>query len=124
MAVTMISIVDDDSSMREATDGLVRSLGYRAATFASAEEFLQSNEMHDTSCLITDLQMPGLSGAELQSELIARRNWMPIIFISAFPEERVRKRALEAGAIGFLSKPFAEECLIEHLETALRRSTG
>jgi FixJ family two-component response regulator len=119
MAVPMISIVDDDSSMREATDGLVRSLGYRAATFASAEEFLQSNEMHDTSCLITDLQMPGLSGAELQSELIARGNGMPIIFISAFPEERTRRRVLAAGAIGFLSKPFAEECLIGHLETAL-----
>ena len=124
MAVPMISIVDDDASMREATNGLVRSLGYRAATFASAEDFLQSDEIHDTSCLITDLQMPGLNGAELQSELIARGNWMPIIFISAFPEERIRRRVLQAGAIGFLSKPFAEECLIEHLETALRRKTG
>jgi FixJ family two-component response regulator len=123
MAAPMISIVDDDASMREATNGLVRSLGYRAATFASAEEFLHSDEMHETSCLITDLQMPGLSGAELQSELIARGSGMPIIFISAFPQERIRRQVLQAGAIGFLSKPFAEECLIEHLETALRKKT-
>src|SRR5262245_2026900 len=117
----MISIIYDDPSVREATDELMQSLGYRAVTFASAEDFLQSNRMNDTSCLITDVQMPGLSGIELQSILIARGNDTPMIFVTAFPEERLRKRALDAGAIAFLSKPFAEERLIECLQTALQR---
>jgi len=117
----MIAIIDDDPSVREATDELMKSLGYRAATFASAEDFLQSGRMNDTSCLITDVQMPGLSGIELQSVLIARGNSTPMIFVTAYPEERTRKRALEAGAIGFLSKPFDEARLIEHLEAALQR---
>jgi len=117
----MISIIDDDPSVREATDELMTSLGYRAATFASAEDFLQSGLMKDTSCLITDVQMPGLSGIELQSVLIARGNTTPMIFVTAFPEERIRRRALESGAIGFLSKPFDEERLIAHIQTALQR---
>ena len=120
----MISIIDDDPSVRVATDGLVRSLGYRAATFASAEEYLQSDYMSDTSCVIADIQMPGLSGVELQSLLIARGSRTPMIFVTAFPEERIRKQVLEAGAIGFLSKPFDEELLIEHLQTALRGNGG
>jgi FixJ family two-component response regulator len=120
----MISIIDDDLSVRQATDGLVRSLGYRAATFASAEDYLQSDRMNETSCVIADVQMPGLSGVELQSLLIARGHRTPMIFITAFPEEKVRRRALEAGAIGFLSKPFDEELLIEYLETALRSCNG
>jgi FixJ family two-component response regulator len=115
----MISIVDDDESVREATKGLVRSLGYGAATFASAEEFLQSNEINDTECVISDVQMPGLSGVELQSQLLAQGNRTPIIFVTASPEERTRVRALKAGAIGVLSKPFNEERLIEYLHTAL-----
>lgn len=117
----MIAIIDDDPSVREATDELLKTLGYRAATFASAEDFLQSEQMNDTSCLITDVQMPGLSGIELQSTLIAQGISTPMIFVTAFPEESIRKRALEAGAIGFLSKPFDEERLIAHLETALQR---
>jgi FixJ family two-component response regulator len=116
----MISIIDDDSCVRAATDGLIRSLGYRAATFASAEDYLLSDRANDTSCVITDVQMPGLSGVELQSLLIARGNPAPMIFMTAFPEERIRTRVLEAGAIGFLSKPFDEEQLIEHLQIALR----
>jgi FixJ family two-component response regulator len=116
----MISIIDDDPSVREATDGLVRSLGYRVATFASAEDFLQSDRVDETACLITDLQMPGLSGVELQSVLIARGNHTPMIFVTAFMEEKSRRRALEAGAIGFLGKPFDEARLIECLETALQ----
>lgn len=115
----IVSIIDDDASVRAATDGLVRSLGYRAETFASAEDFLQSDRVGDTSCLITDVQMPGLSGVELQSLLNARGTPMPIIFITAFPEERIRRSVLEAGAVGFLSKPFSEAHLIEHLQTAL-----
>jgi FixJ family two-component response regulator len=115
----IVSIIDDDPSVRQATDGLVRSLGYRAATFESAEDFLSSNLVADTSCLITDVQMPGLSGVELQSLLNARGTRVPIIFITAFPEERIRRSVLAAGAIGFLSKPFNEARLIEHLQTAL-----
>lgn len=115
----IVSIIDDDASVRQATDGLVRSLGYRVATFESAEDFLSSDLVGDTSCLITDVQMPGLSGVELQSLLNARGSRVPIIFITAFPEERIRRSVLAAGAIGFLSKPFNEARLIEHLQTAL-----
>ena len=111
----MISIVDEDESVRETTKGLVRSLGYGAATFASAEELLQSNQINDTECVISDVQMPGLSGVELQSQLIADGNRTPIIFITASQEERARARALKAGAIGVLSKPFNEDRLIELL---------
>src|SRR5262245_8300383 len=121
----VISIVDDDESVREATQGLVRSLGYAAATFASAEEFLQSKHLHDTSCLITDVQMEGLSGIALQERLACVGHRMPIIFITAFSEERVRARAERAGACGFLSKPFSDESLIGCLEKALKsRDTG
>jgi FixJ family two-component response regulator len=99
----------------------VRSLGYSATTFASAEEFLQSKWINDTACVISDVQMPGLSGVELQSRLIAQGNRTPIIFMSALSDERTRARALKAGAIGFLSKPFNEERLIEYLNSALAR---
>jgi FixJ family two-component response regulator len=116
----VISIVDDDESVREATRGLVRSLGYVAKTFESAEEFLNSESMHDTSCIIADVQMPGVSGVELQSRLIAEGHRLPMIFITAFPEERIRARALEAGAVGYLSKPFNEEHLIGCLDKALK----
>jgi FixJ family two-component response regulator len=118
----LISIIDDDESIRESTEGLVRSLGYRAATFASAEEFLQSDSVDNTSCLITDVQMPGLSGIDLQRGLIARGVEMPTIFITAFPEEGTRLRALTAGAFGYLGKPFSEESLIKCLDKAFGRS--
>jgi FixJ family two-component response regulator len=118
--VPMISIVDDDESVREATKGLVRSLGYCAAVFASAEEFLRSDRVRDTSCLITDVQMPGLSGLELQSRLVAQGHRMPVIFITAYPEERVRALAEEAGAVGFFSKPFDEDLFIGCLDRAVK----
>jgi FixJ family two-component response regulator len=114
----MISIVDDDESVRESTKALVRSLGYSARAFASAEEFLDSN-LDDTACLILDVQMKGLSGVELQQRLIAQGWRTPIIFVTAFPEDWVRDRALEAGAIGFLSKPFGDEKLTQYLDAAL-----
>ena len=117
----MISIVDDDASVREAMFGLVRSLGFDAATFSSAEDFLQSDQLARTLCLITDVQMPGLSGVELQSCLISRGTAIPIIFITAFPEERIEARVRQNGAIGFLSKPFDDETLIECLDRALNR---
>jgi FixJ family two-component response regulator len=122
--VPVISIIDDDEAVREATEGLIRSLGYAAATFASAEEFLQSDRVRQTSCLITDVQMRGLNGIELQGRLAAAGHRMPIIFVTAFPEERIRARALEAGACGFLSKPFSDESLIGHLDRALKRDDG
>jgi FixJ family two-component response regulator len=115
----MISIVDDDAAVREATHDLVRSLGYSAATFASAEDFLESEKLDTTDCVIADVQMPGLSGIDLQQRLLADGRNLPIIFITAFPDERTRKRALGAGAIGFLSKPCREELLIGCLKKAL-----
>src|SRR5437588_8593777 len=107
----IISIIDDDDSMRCAMKSLVMSLGLRVHTFRSAEEFLQSPRLDDTSCLITDLQMPGLSGVELQSLLLAQARHMPIILVTAFPEEHTRNRAMEAGALGVLGKPFEDRRL-------------
>jgi FixJ family two-component response regulator len=117
--VPVVSIVDDDESVREATRGLVRSAGFRAITFASAEEFLQSDRLNETSCLIADVQMPGLSGVELQARLIAQGHHARIIFVTALPDERIRAEVLKAGAVGFLSKPFEAECLIDHVHKAL-----
>jgi FixJ family two-component response regulator len=117
----VISIIDDDESVRVATQSLLRSLGFTACTFASAADFLQSPRMNDTSCVIADVQMPGMSGVELQSLLIAQGHRTPMIFITAFHEESVRARAMKAGAIGFLSKPFSGQTLIECLEMALKR---
>ena len=118
--VPMISIVDDDESVREATKSLVRSLGYTAATFCSAEEFLESAQVNATACLITDVQMPGLSGVELQDRLIADGNHMPVIFVTAFPDERLRGKAIKSGAVGYLTKPFSEDHLIECIDSALK----
>lgn len=115
----MISIIDDDKSVRDAAKMLIRSLGYTTETFASAEEFLESGYLRDTACLITDVQMPGMSGVDLQSHLVANGHRTPVIFVTAFPEERVRTRALDAGAFGFLSKPFSEDSLIACLDRAL-----
>jgi len=117
----MISIVDDDRSCRDALKTFAKSLGYEADTFASAEEFLQSDRVDDTSCLIVDVNMPGLSGLELQSQLIAQGNLTPIIFITGLPEQTIQAKAIKAGAVGFLCKPFKDECLINHLDTALKR---
>ena len=115
----MISIVDDDEAVREAVKSLVRSLGYDAATFCSGEDFLESGHVKVTACLITDVQMPGLSGVELQDRLIADGHRVPVIFITAFPDARLRGQVLKAGAIGYLDKPFSEDVLIEHLNVAL-----
>jgi CheY-like chemotaxis protein len=118
----IISIVDDDDSVRAAMSSLVRSLGYKSCVFWSAQEFLTSPRLHDASCLITDVQMPGMSGLELQDELAVRRPDMPVILITAFPEERIRKRAEAAGAVAFFSKPVDGHALIECLNAALRSS--
>ena len=116
----MIAIVDDDEALREAMKSLVRSLGYGVSTFGSAEEFLKSEQVSDTSCLITDLHMPGLSGLDLQDRLIAKGHRIPIIFITGFPDYPARARAMRAGALAFLTKPINQHDLIDHLETALK----
>jgi len=115
----VISIVDDDESVREATKILVRSLGYTAEAFSSAEEYLRSGFVDESSCLISDLRMPGMSGAELQEVLIADGNRTPVIFITASSDEQIRRRVIDAGAIGFLRKPFDEQSLIDCLNEAL-----
>jgi len=115
----IISIVDDDKSVRDATWSLIRSLGHSAATFASAEEFLESGSLRETACLIVDVQMPGMSGIDLQNHLIANGACPPMIFVTAFPNDQVQERALGAGAVGFLTKPFSEDGLVACLERAL-----
>ena len=118
MSQGTIAIVDDDEAVREAMKFLVRSLGYHASTFGSAEEFLTS-QFSNTSCIITDLQMPGLSGLDLQDLLIAEGHRIPIIFITGHPDDNARARAMKAGAVAFLSKPVNQHHLIDHLEKAL-----
>ena len=120
MSQGMIAIVDDDDVVREAMKSLVRSLGYNVSTFGSAEEFLNSEQVSKISCLITDLNMPGLSGLDLQDRLIATGHRFPIIFITGYPDENARVRAMKAGAIAFLSKPFNADHLIGYLERALK----
>ena len=115
-----IAIVDDDEALREAMECFVQSLGYNVSTFGSAEEFLNSEQVSKISCLITDLNMPGLSGLDLQDRLIATGHRFPIIFITGYPDENVRVRAMKSGALAFLSKPINHHHLIDHLEKALK----
>src|SRR3984893_4396019 len=117
----LVAIIDDDASVRATTDSLVRSLGYIVNTYASAEEFLRSGHLNDTSCVIADVQMPAMSGVELQAHLLTQGHRVPFIFITAFPDERVRARALRAGANCYLTKPFDEHSLIRCLDAALER---
>ena len=116
----MIAIVDDDVVVRGAMKSLMRSLGHDASTFGSAEEFLNSEQFSRTSCLITDLHMPGLSGLDLQERLIAQGHRFPIIFLTAYPDEGVRMRAMKAGAVGFLTKPCNHGHLLDCLAKALK----
>jgi FixJ family two-component response regulator len=113
--VSVISVVDDDPSVRAATSKFLRSHGYTVHAYSSAEHFLRSGPLNDTSCVIADLQMPGISGLELLTMMRAEGNRVPFIFITAFPDETSRARALKAGAICFLSKPFAGPTLINCL---------
>jgi FixJ family two-component response regulator len=116
-----IAVVDDDDFVRNSMESLVRSLGLRVATFCSAEAFLASSSLDDTDCLITDLQMPGISGLELQQRLLAEGRRTPIIIITAFPEERSRRKAELAGAAGFFAKPCDGQLMVECILAALRR---
>ena len=115
----LISIVDDDESMREAIQSLLRSVGFRAKTFASGEQFLQSEQIEHTACLILDVRMPGMSGLELQRRLMATQCRIPIVFVTAHGEEEALSRALQEGAVDFLLKPFSEEALLNAIQVAL-----
>jgi len=115
----IVSIVDDDASVRVAMESLVRSQGLIAFAFESAEDFLRSPRVDDSACLVTDVQMPGMSGLDLQDRLIAQGNRVPIIFITAFPEQSIRSRAEAAGAFACLEKPFGGRTMLELLRQAL-----
>jgi FixJ family two-component response regulator len=115
----LISIVDDDESMREAIQSLLRSVGFRTQMFASAEQFLQSDQIETTACLILDVRMPGMSGLELQRHLMATQYRIPIVFVTAHGDEEARARALQEGAVEFLLKPFSEEALLNAIQVAL-----
>lgn len=118
----IISIVDDNESVRLALKSLLSSMGLTTYIFASAEDFLRSSHVLDTSCLIVDVQMPNIGGIDLQRMLLAQGVHTPIIFITAFPEDRIRRQALKAGAVCFLRKPFDEKTLLQCLDKALKRN--
>ena len=115
----LISIVDDDASIRKALKRLFISMGFDVTVFASAEEFLCSRSLLDSDCLILDLRMPGMSGLELQSVLISCNRKIPVIFLTAHYDEQARTQALKAGAIDFLCKPFIEESLMRDVNIAV-----
>jgi FixJ family two-component response regulator len=115
----LISVVDDDESIRRTTKLLIESFGYRPAVFESAESFLTSGERHETSCLIVDINMPGINGLQLQSQLAAEGCSIPIIFITAYGNTESRRQAMQAGAIAFLDKPFSDKQLLKYIRTAL-----
>ena len=119
---SIVSVVDDDESVRESLPDLLRELGFAAHAFSSAEEFLASDYVDQTRCLVLDIAMPGMTGPDLQRELKLRRKVIPIVFITAHKDETVRPRALEQGAVECLFKPFSERALVEALNAALRVS--
>ena len=120
----LISIVDDDNVVRGAIESLVMSHGLLTCTFASAEAFLQSAQLTETSCLISDVQMPNITGVELQQRLVDQGLRIPIIFITAYPDDAVRTRVLGAGAVCYLQKPFDQQSLMQCISEALQRRGG
>ena len=119
MAVPLISIVDDDVSVREALWGLLRSVGFAVNSFASAEEFLASDQIGSANCLVLDVRMPGMGGIELLRRLVASHRKIPVILITAYEEEGMRARALSGGARAVLIKPFSEEAILSAIHSAL-----
>jgi FixJ family two-component response regulator len=122
MLKTVVSIIDDDEVVRNSIQTLLQSLGYNVHTFASAEEFLTSRQLHQTSCVISDVQMPGLSGIELEAVLRTEGYRISVILVTGHPDELIRDRARRAGAASFLSKPIGEANLIRCLDRALKDS--
>jgi FixJ family two-component response regulator len=116
----LVAVVDDDESVRESLPDLLREFGFATHSFSSAEEFLTSDRLVQTGCLILDVAMPGMTGFDLQRELKRRGHSIPIIFISAQKDEVVRRRAFQQGAVEFLFKPFSDTVLLQALNTALR----
>jgi len=119
-ATNLIAVVDDDESVRRSTRLLLESFGYRAAVFESAEGFLRFGRLRDTSCLILDVNMPGMDGLQLQSQLATEACGIPIIFITAYDDQESYRRALRAGAVAFLGKPFTDQQLLQAIRSALR----
>jgi FixJ family two-component response regulator len=117
--VSLISVVDDDESLRESLEGLLKSLGYGVEVFSSADSFLSSKALAKTDCLILDVRMPGMSGLELQRELMAQRSKIPIIFITAHGDEDVVSKVMADGAVDCLLKPFSEDSLLNAISLAL-----
>jgi FixJ family two-component response regulator len=117
--LSLISVVDDDASVRESLRCLIRSAGFLLEVFASAEEFLKSDHLHNTRCLILDVRMPGMNGLELQRWLAASHHQIPVIFITAHGDEAARSQALKGGAVDYLFKPFSEEALFHAIHAAL-----
>lgn len=118
----LISIVDDDESVRVALKSLIDSVGFRAEPFCSAEEFLSSPHLSETACLITDVRMPGMSGLELQERLNAAHSSIPVVFISAHDDNEARTRGMREGAVAFLQKPFSEDSLLGAITACLDRN--
>ncbi len=119
MKSKFIAVLDDDDSVRSALQGLLKAVGLPAQTYASAEEFLKSSQRQQIACLIADIRMPGMSGLELQAKLNAERCRIPIIFITAHGDAKMRMQALRAGGVEFLAKPFDDEALLESVRAAL-----
>ena len=119
-ARSLIAVVDDDESVREALPDLLREFGFAALAFASAEEFLASGCVGQAHCLILDIAMPGMSGLDLRRELLRRRQSVPIVFITAHEDEAQRRRMLEPGAVEYLFKPFSDTALLGAIQAALR----
>lgn len=122
--ISMISIVDDDESVREALESFLKSVGFGTQVYASAEEFLNRGRSVSTDCLILDVRMPGMNGPELQHRLVTGNYKVPIIFISAHGDEGVRSQVLKEGAVDYLLKPFSEEALLKAIDTALGSQTA
>jgi len=120
--IPLISVVDDDEALRSSLENLIRSVGLRAQGFSSAEAFLESNQMHEADCLILDVRMPGMSGPELQRQMVGANSDLPIIFVTAHEDNDRRIQALDAGAVAFLYKPFREEELLNAIDAALKDS--
>ena len=121
MARNLIAVIDDDESVRRTTTLLIQSFGFKAAAFESAESFLSFGNLDNTACLIVDIRMPGMNGLQLQSQLAAAGCRIPVIFITAFDDKEARQRAMQAGAVAFLGKPFSDEQLLHTIRSALDR---
>jgi len=120
----MVAVVDDDESFRTALQRLLRSAGFRVRSFASADDFLKSGQQHETSCLVADIRMPGMSGLDLQTKLNADHCPIPTIFISAHGDGKMRLQAMRGGAVKFLEKPFDDAILLETVRTALETESS